>query len=296
MRIRRTGAVTGALLTVLLTATGCAPSEAGSGGKKKTEGRPASAAPVRKGPGGNGGLLMGARWMVQWVTVGGRDISAPPHAASWMAFDYDGTVKGNDGCAPFHRSASMADSVLAVGGDRAQATEDGGCPAKNRAFAERLREVFDGPLTIAQRHDDLTMDLKNQEGDYVAVKLQQPEGFYGRRWQLPRLIVGDTYSPDLPKSTYFVFHADGTVSGNLGCNDFTGQAVFEGDTLTMHQPTRTTDRTCSQDVMDSEEGLLTMKRNPRTFTYRVTHDSLTAYDESDGAPLTFGYEFRALPG
>ncbi|MGW7551435.1 META domain-containing protein [Streptomyces rimosus] len=296
MRIHRAGAAAGALLAALLTVTGCGPSPAGSEGGKAAEGKPASASPAKKGPGGYGGLLMGARWMVQWVTVDGREISAPPHAASWMAFDYDNTVKGNDGCAPFHRSAFLSDSALTLRGDWAEATEDGGCPAKNRAFAERLRKVFDGPLTIAYRVDNLTLDLKNQQGDYVAIKLQQPEGFYGRRWQVPRLIVGDTYSPDLPKSAYFIFHEDGTVIGNLGCNDFTSKAVFEGDTLTMWEPTRLSRRTCSPDIMKGEGYLLSMKRNPQTFTYSVTHDTMSAFDESEGAPLRNGYEFTALPG
>ncbi|RSO47787.1 hypothetical protein DMH15_05875 [Streptomyces sp. WAC 06725] len=295
MRIHRAGTAAGALLAALLTVTGCGPSPAGSEGGKAAEGKPASASPAKKGPGGYGGLLMGARWMVQWVTVDGREISAPPHAASWMAFDYDNTVKGNDGCAPFHRSAFLSDSALTLRGDWAEATEDGGCPAKNRAFAERLRKVFNGPLTIAQRVDTLTLDLKNRQGDYVALKLQQPEGFYGRRWQVPRLSVADTYSPDLPKSAYFIFHEDGTVIGNLGCNDFTSKAVFEGDTLTMWEPTRLSQRTCSPDIMKGEGYLLSMRRNPQTFTYRVTYDSMSAFDDSEGALLGNGYEFTALP-
>ncbi len=48
--------------------------------------------------------------------------------------------------------------------------------------------------------------------------------------------------------------------------------------------------------MKGEGYLLSMKRNPQTFTYSVTHDTMSASDDSEGPLLRNGYEFTALPG
>ncbi|MER5202039.1 META domain-containing protein [Streptomyces sp. NPDC002825] len=274
----------GTLLAALLLITGCTPAEAGR----------ATVTPTPKGPGGNGGLLVGARWYVQWVTVGGRVTTAPPHAAAWVEFGYDDTARGNYGCVPFKAATTVTGTALTVGRKTDGAAPARHCPPWDRAFEEELRKLFSGPLTIHQRVDELTMDLKNRRGDYIAVKLMWPKGLFGSRWRLDHLIVGDSVAPVVGgEEVYFVFHRDGTVTGRAGCNDFTGSAAFGGDVLSMSGLTRTTHRTCSQELMDQEQRLLKDGKNPRSMQYRSLTRSFQAVDDSQGLDY-FGYGWAAM--
>ncbi|MEV0375123.1 META domain-containing protein [Streptomyces sp. NPDC050636] len=51
---------------------------------------------------------------------------------------------------------------------------------------------------------------------------------------------------------YFDFHPDGTVTGKLGCNDFTAKAFFSGVHVSFRDPALTTHRTCPAPNMQDE--------------------------------------------
>lgn len=291
MRMYRTGALLGALLVALLTFTSCGSPRAGSGGKAPERPTPWT---TPKGPGGYGGLLLGARWRVDWVTVDGRNIDAPPDAGAWVEFSYDNTAVGDYGCTPFRTSATVTATTLTVGADTSGATPDDACPAKERAFEERMRKILTGgPLAVAERVDDLSMTLKNQRGDYVALQMLWPQGLFGAPWQLQNLIVSDaTIDMTAGKEVHFVFHRDGTVTGKGGCNGFKGRAAFAGQHVTLYPLTRTTHRTCSREIMSEEDGLL--DQDPRTFQVWVNH-GIEFVDETHGLEF-FGHHFVRLIG
>ncbi|MGV9350584.1 META domain-containing protein [Streptomyces spiralis] len=233
--------------------------------------------------------------MAQWVTVGGRTTAAPAHAAAWVDFGYDGTATGSYGCTSFRRTTHVTARTLTLGAPAAQPTTRSRCAAKNRAFEEEIRTIFTERLEITRRVDDLTIDLKNPRGDYLALKLLWPKGLFGRRWQVDHLAVADTTYPlAAGKAVYFVFHGDGTVTGNLGCNDFTGRATFSGDVFTLYRPTPTTHRTCSKDIMRDEQIMLSPKNDPRSTRFSAMTDSWESdHDPTQGLP-EFGYGFTAL--
>jgi heat shock protein HslJ len=277
MRMYRTGAILGALLVALLTVTACSP-RAGSGGKAPDPPTPWT---MPTGPGGYGGRLLGARWRVDWVTVDGRNIDAPPDAGAWVEFGYDNTAVGDYGCTPFKSSATVTATTLTVGTDTSGATPDDACPAKERAFEQRMRKIVTGgPLAVAERVDELSMTLKNQRGDYVALQMLWPQGLFGAPWQLEYLNVADTpVDMTAGKEVYFVFHQDGTVTGKGGCNGFKGRAAFAGEHVTLYPLTRTTHRTCSREIMSKEDGLL--DQDPRTFSV-VASRGITFEDHTPG--------------
>jgi heat shock protein HslJ len=277
MRMYRTGAFLGALLVALLTVTACSP-RAGSGGKAPDRPTPWT---MPTGPGGYGGRLLGARWRVDWVTVDGRNIDAPPDAGAWVEFGYDNTAVGDYGCTPFKSSATVTATTLTVGTDTSGATPDDACPAKERAFEQRMRKIFTGgPLAVAKRVDELSMTLKNQRGDYVALQMLWPQGLFGAPWRIEYLNVADTpVDMTAGKEVYFVFHRDGTVTGKGGCNGFKGRAAFAGEHVTLYPLTRTTHRTCSRKIMSQEDGLL--DQDPRTFSV-VASRGITFVDRTPG--------------
>ncbi|MGV9993465.1 META domain-containing protein [Streptomyces sp. NPDC003374] len=295
MDSRRTKAVVGALLAALLTVTACGASHGVTDEQKPGQADPATPWSPPKGPGGAGGLLVGARWTAQWITVGGRTTTAPAHAAAWIDFGYHGTATGSYGCTPFRRTTHVTAGTLTVDAPAAQPTTGNRCAPENRAFEKGFRTLFNGQLKIARRVDDLTIDLKNARGDRLALKLLWPKGLFGRRWQVDHLAVADTTYPlAAGKAVYFVFHRDGTVTGNLGCNDFTSRATFSGDTFTLYRPTLTTHRTCSKDIMRDEQIMQSPTKNPRTTRFSALTDSWeTDHDPTQGFP-EFGYGFKAL--
>lgn len=233
------------------------------------------------GPGGYGGRLLGARWRVDWVTVDGRNIDAPPDAGAWVEFGYDNTAVGDYGCTPFKSSATVTATTLTVGTDTSGATPDDACPAKERAFEQRMRKIFTGgPLAVAERVDEFSMTLKNQKGDYVALQMLWPQGLFGAPWRIEYLNVADTpVDMTAGKEVYFVFHRDGTVTGKGGCNGFKGRAAFAGEHVTLYPLTRTTHRTCSRKIMSQEDGLL--DQDPRTFSV-VASRGITFVDRTPG--------------
>ncbi|MCX4609592.1 MULTISPECIES: META domain-containing protein [Streptomyces] len=277
MRMYRTGAFLGALLVALLTVTACSP-RAGSGGKAPDRPTPWT---MPTGPGGYGGRLLGARWRVDWVTVDGRNIDAPPDAGAWVEFGYDNTAVGDYGCTPFKSSATVTATTLTVGTDTSGVTPDDACPAKERAFEQRMRKIFTGgPLAVAERVDEFSMTLKNQRGDYVALQMLWPQGLFGAPWRIEYLNVADTpVDMTAGKEVYFVFHRDGTVTGKGGCNGFKGRAAFAGEHVTLYPLTRTTHRTCSRKIMSQEDGLL--DQDPRTFSV-VASRGITFVDRTPG--------------
>jgi heat shock protein HslJ len=287
--------VVGVLLAVLLTIAACGAPHMGSDERKPGQAEPATPWSPPKGPDGVGGLLVGARWTAQWITVDGRTTTAPAHAAAWVDFGYGGTARGSYGCTSFRRTTHVTVDTLTLGAPAAQPTAGSRCASKNRAFEKAFRTIFSGRLKITRRVDDLTIDLKNPRGDYLALKLLWPKGLFGRRWQVDHLAVADTIHPlAAGKAVYFVFHRDGTVTGNLGCNDFTSRATFSGDVFTLYRPTPTTHRTCSKDIMRDERIMLSPASDPRSTRFGAMTDSWESdHDPTQGLP-EFGYGFTAL--
>ncbi|MGW5197412.1 META domain-containing protein [Streptomyces spiralis] len=233
--------------------------------------------------------------MAQWITVDGRTTTAPAHAAAWVDFGYDGAATGSYGCTSFRRTTRVTAGTLILGAPMGEPTTGSRCAAKSRAFEKEFRTIFSGRLKITRRVDDLTIDLKNPRGDYVALKLLWPKGLFGRRWQVDHLAVADTTYPlAAGKAVYFVFHRDGTVTGNLGCNDFTSRATFSGDVFTLYRPTLATHRTCSKDIMRDEQIMLSPRNDPRSTRFSAMTDSWESdHDPTQGLP-EFGYGFTAL--
>ncbi|MCZ0981349.1 hypothetical protein O1L60_26800 [Streptomyces diastatochromogenes] len=140
----RAATVVGSVLAVLSLLAGCASTDTRPTDARPTDTGRATAAPTPQGPGGNGGLLVGARWYVQWITVGGRVTTAPPRAAAWVEFGTDDTVEGNDGCVPFKAAATVTEVALAVGRKAGGDPLAEPCPKPYRAFGEELRSSSAG--------------------------------------------------------------------------------------------------------------------------------------------------------
>jgi hypothetical protein len=142
------------------------------------------------------------------------------------------------------------------------------------------------------------MSLRNQRGDLIGLRLLWPAGLFETPWHLQYLLITDGDVPmDAEKQlVYYVFHRDGTVTGNAGCNDFNGRAVFADKSITLYPLTRTTHRTCPPKILADEDYVLGLK--PRTFT-RVTFSRFSdhlEFGDNSNPVAYFGYHFVRLTG
>ncbi|MFJ4873329.1 META domain-containing protein [Streptomyces sp. NPDC088757] len=284
MRMYRTGI----FLLALFAVTACGPS--GPQSEEKSSDRPTPwVAP--KGPGGYGGRLLGARWHVDWITVDGRNIDAPPDGGAWVEFGYDATAIGDYGCLPFKTSITVTATTLTLGAETSE-KPDGTCSAEERAFTQRIRKVFTGgPLTVAKRVDAWSMTLKNPQGDYIALQMLWPQGFFGAPWRLQYLIGADaTIDMVAGEEAYFVFHRDGTATGKAGCNTFKGRTAFAGMQVTLYPMSRTTHHTCSQTIMTQENWILRLSGH----TYTIMTGGGVELLGDNGTVDNFGYHLVPL--
>ncbi len=116
-------------------------------------------------------------------------------------------------------------------------------------------------------------------------------------YKLPRASLGGTswvlvsygsvgkQTPSTPgMQTSLIFATDGKVSGNLGCNGFSGNYSVKDDKL-VFGPLASTLMACSKPLMTQEGAAFQVLTG--TVRFIVEGDSLTIYAESDNTTLTF---------
>jgi heat shock protein HslJ len=105
----------------------------------------------------------------------------------------------------------------------------------------------------------------------------------GRTWLLTEL---DGSAP-IPETVVDLTIAEGTASGNAGCNTYTGPVDVNTDdnTMTFGTEIATTMMACQPAVMDQEQRFLTVLTEATS--YEMANDTLTLLDANDVALATF---------
>ncbi|GGU75379.1 lipoprotein [Streptomyces litmocidini] len=226
--------------------------------------------------------VAGTHWTVGAVTLDGRRSVAPD--GTRVDFGKDGRAHGNSGCNTF-------DAGVVVRGDTLTVSPGGvtgiGCPADRQRFEKELLKAFSGPLKGTMKGDGLR--LASADGRN-GVELTAEDGvpLRGTPWKVDGLVSGDTAS-SLPAGSgakaRLVLGADGKLTGNLGCNDFSATARVdeEARTLTVEGPAATTRMMCTSPQMKLETRLYELLDGP--LSYRLNHRTLTLTDAS-GEGLT----------
>ncbi|MEU2258722.1 META domain-containing protein [Streptomyces sp. NPDC019645] len=270
-----------AALTAAITLTACGSEKGpGQGAGDEAGGSVRPAAPVT-----------GVHWTVQNVTVDGRRTAAP--AGAHVEFTTGeagkdgakGRAEGNYGCNHFGADVTIKGDTITVG--RGEMTEMG-CPQGVAGFEEALRAAFSGELKAKVTEKNLT--LATPEGDSIALTAQPAAPLAGTKWTVTSLLKGET-AASVPAGTegkaHFVIGKDGSLSGNLGCNDFRAEAKTSGSTLTVGRLSSTrkmcagTAGMLEMAVTDALTGKVTYELNHRSLT-------LTSADTGKGVAATAG--------
>jgi heat shock protein HslJ len=180
----------------------CAGIVSGCGGEDSTPGASAG-----------GTELVGTQWVLDVAALG---VSGAGSVNSWISFAR-GSVSGNDGCNAFSGSYEVDGSKLRFG-PLAGTKKACGAPADevSREVTGALGRVR-GYATSAD-----TLRMKDAGGETVLSYVAATPGVEGG-WTVISVLYGDAIRSVVVGTDLTAdFAADGTLSGNTGCNSFRG--------------------------------------------------------------------------
>ncbi|WP_169314052.1 META domain-containing protein [Streptomyces piniterrae] len=138
--------------------------------------------------------------------------------------------------------------------------------------------------------------LRNQDGDVVTLAVVRHPGFFDTRYQLTARTAYDSSDGfKSGKDLYFDFHPNGTVTGKLGCNDFTADVFFTGSHVFFRDPELTTHRTCAAQNMEDESNVLERLKRSLNYSYRAASGGMLMSDDVSSEHLATGFHFTATP-
>ncbi len=199
----------------------------------------------------SGGDLTGSFWALTELNgqplVSGTGISAQ--------FSTDGNVGGSSGCNRYSGTYTVSGNKITFSSPMAatmmmceQAIMD-----QESAYLEALGEAE----TFAVKGDQLT--LSGKDGATLAVYKAQSQDLAGSSWEATAFNNGSQAVIGVVEGTTLTveFDKDGNLSGNAGCNNFTGTFQLDGDQITIG-PLANTMMMCEdpQGVMDQETQFL----------------------------------------
>jgi heat shock protein HslJ len=227
---------------------------------------------------GNGTSLDGTAW----VLTADAPLGVALEAIAVTAQFKDGTLSGNSGCNSYSTTYEVDGDSLTVGPDIAGTQM--ACPpartAVEQAYLDRLPEV--AGFTI----DGDKLALTDEDGETI-LKYEATEGAEAIQgeWTVTSYYSGNAITSVLGDVTLTAEFEDGTVSGNTGCNTFTGPYEIDGEGITIG-PLASTLAACPTPELDTQEtNYLDALRLAKTFD--VAGDRLDLFREGDTYAVSF---------
>ena len=194
-----------------------------------------------------GTQLVGTQWVLDVSALGMSDAGS---VSSWIAFERD-RVSGNDGCNTFSGSYEADGSKLTFG-PLAGTKMACGSPADDvsRAVTAALARV----RTYEQSADTLRME--DAGGETLLTYAAGAAGVEGSWTVVSVLYDGAIRSAMADTEPTADFSADGTISGNTGCNEFHGPYTLQGKKLDIGPLTATKKACPTKEASEQEAGYL----------------------------------------
>jgi heat shock protein HslJ len=237
--------------------------------------------------GGAGGELTGKTWVLSTYEQDGTRKEVPAGVVVDATFDGTAsTVSGTGGCNRYNGSYTVSGSNLTFGliSSTEMACEEPAMGVEG-AYLANLATV----KTFTATEDSLT--LHDADGTAILAYAAAAAGTLdGVTWHATGINNGQQAVVSVADGTdpTMVYDAAGTISGNAGCNTYSGAAVVDGSSIEIG-PLMSTKMACADDAANTQEtAFLAALENATTVELVGTHLELR---DAEGA-LQVSFEAR----
>jgi len=225
--------------------------------------------------GTTGGSLQDTDWVLRSYDDAGTLAIVPDGQFADASFATS-RVRGFSGCNDFDAYFRATGPGLAIGGVSSSTALT--CSADQTTFEERFKALLDSSRFYDIRRDTLTVYDGSRRT--VLVFDAAPRNPVRGRWQVESFqSVGGTVAGVLPGTQIDVVFGLTNLSGNSGCNTFSGTYELNGTVLRVSR-LATTQKACPQQVMDQETAFLKALQGAAVVEMRADRIVLTAIDGS----------------
>jgi heat shock protein HslJ len=235
-------------------------------------------------PADEGGRTMPAltgTWVLEAYAPPGTEQLTPASSAPAMLTFADGTFNGDTGCNVLNGNYTTegdAGITFELGPMTMRACLEDDITAQEEALVAGLPVVTDMEL------DDDELALLDDTGTVRFVFLPGATGLEGTTWQVTGVNTGDALESNAQIEAFTLeFGPDGTVSGNVGCNSFTGSYTTDGSSLSVSALASTT-RACEPDLGALEQQYTAALEAATEFELRGS--TLTLRDDAGAMQVT----------
>ncbi len=213
-------------------------------------------------------------------------VSALAEAQITAVFAADGTLSGSTGCNNYNTTYTTDGNNITINPQIATTRRACDQPRTEQEMAY-LAAL---PLATTYSISGDVLELRSADGSLQASYIAQPQSALSdNTWLVTgynsgnQAVVGVISGMRLTA----VFHADGTISGNSGCNNFTGTYTTDGSNITIG-PLATTMMACEEAVMQQETAYLAALQSAAT--YQVMGDTMQLRTADDALAVMFAVE------
>ncbi len=222
----------------------------------------------------------------------GRDavVSALAEAQITAVFSADGTLSGSTGCNNYTTSYTTDGNNISISEQIATTRRACDQPRTEQEMAYLAALPQAATYTISGEQ----LELRDAGGALLASYVAQPQSAISDHpWLVTAYNSGNQAVVGVISGMRLtaVFAADGTVSGNGGCNSFSGAYTTDGNAITIG-PLASTMMACAEDVMQQEAAYLAALQSAAT--YQVMGDTMQLRTADDALAVMFAVE--AAPG
>jgi heat shock protein HslJ len=215
--------------------------------------------------------LDGRTFLSTSATSGGKPYELVPGTRIRLTFE-DGRISANAGCNQLSGAYSLDGSTLVV--DNMASTQMACDPARH-AQDEWLSALLVAGPTVALTGDDLTLATATEQLRLQDRRVADPDRpLVGTAWRVESIITPDAVTSVAGgEKAAFTFAVDGRVSGNTGCNQFSGPYQKTADTITFGAIAMT--KMACTGGADTVERAVVALFDGRPVTYKIEADQLT---------------------
>jgi heat shock protein HslJ len=221
---------------------------------------------------------------------GGSSVTVMPAGQIYAIFGPDGKVQGNAGCNDYSATYTTNGSSMAVSGTIKTTMSCGG-------QLDTQEKAYLGILSAAARYENTGSQLTIYDAQTPGSKLVYKPGTATAN-PVPTAIVGTWTLTSMEKSgtsitlatgvnTTATFAAGGALSGNGGCNQYSGAYILSGTSAIAISPLATTKMFCPDPAGSQESNYLAILQSAANWEVSGTSGKLTIRTAGTGNSLVY---------